>query len=174
MLLLKSMETKKTKIAFVTTGGTIDKDYASCAGTYNFEIAEPAIERILECVNPVFEYGIISVLKKDSMDMNDDDRKKVYDVCDKIDYERIVITHGTDTMLKTAEVLSELENKIIVLVGSSKPERFKDSDANFNLGVAIGAINVIQNNGVYVAMNGRIYNWDKCTKIAETGRFVEK
>ncbi len=161
------------KITFVTTGGTIDKDYASCAGTYNFEIAEPAIKKILHNINPNFEFEIISVLKKDSLDMDDKDRQLVFDTCKDVKNNKIIITHGTDTMVKTAKKLSSIKNKTIILLGSSKPERFKDSDASFNVGTAVGAINCLEN-GIYVAMNGRVYEWHECQKNKETGQFICK
>ncbi len=157
-------------LTFVTTGGTIDKDYASCAGTYNFEISEPSIKRIVCQINPKFEYEIVPVLRKDSLDMDDNDRQLIYDACKDIKNNKIIITHGTDTMVETAKKLSELKDKVIILVGASKPEKFKDSDAPINIGVAIGGINVVEP-GVYIAMNGRIFSWDNVMKNAETGEF---
>lgn len=159
------------KITFVTTWGTIDKDYASCAGNYNFEIGEPAINRILEKVNPNFLYEVISILKKDSMDMDEKDRDLIFDVCKDIKNDKIIITHGTDTMVKTGERLSKIKDKVIILVGSSKPEKFKGSDASFNVGCAVGAVNCMKN-WVYIAMNGRIYDWNNCQKESETGQFI--
>jgi len=161
------------KITFITAGGTIDKDYASSAGTYNFEIAEPAVARILQNINPNFEYEIIPVLKKDSLDMDDDDRQLLFDACSKTDNDKIIITHGTDTMVKTAEKLSTVNNKSIVLFGSSKPERFNNSDASFNLGAAVGVINCLKE-GVYISMNGRVYEWHECQKELKTGQFIKK
>ena len=160
-------------ILFITTGGTIDKDYPRCAGTYNFEISNPAIACILKDINPVFKYNIISILKKDSLDMTDNDRKLIYDVCDSSENDKIIITHGTDTIIKTAKKLSALKDKVIILTGASKPNKFRDSDAPFNIGVAIGAINIIKN-GVYICMNGVVYNWNECKKDAYSGKFVSK
>ncbi len=161
------------KITFVTTGGTIDKDYASCAGTYNFEISEPAIKDILAKINPNFGYEIISVLKKDSLDMDDKDRDLVFDVCNDLKTNKIIITHGTDTMVDTAKRLSSIKDKVIILVGSSKPEKFKGSDASFNVGCAVGAINCLKK-GIYVAMNGIIYDWHSCKKEQGSGQFICK
>ena len=161
------------KIIFLTAGGTIDKDYASCAGTYNFDIAEPAIERILKNINVNFDYEIIPVLKKDSLDMDDKDRALLLEKCQKIDNDKIIITHGTDTMHKTAEVLSVLSEKLIILTGATNPERFKCSDADINIGIAIGAINILSK-GVFIAMNGRVYKWDEFQKQSDTGIFIEK
>lgn len=160
------------EITFIQTGGTIDKDYAQKAKVYNFEISEPAVKRMLRRFNPNFRYKVISVLRKDSMDITKEDREKIYAVCKNAKNDRIIITHGTDTMVETAKRLRSIRDKTIVLVGASKPEKFYDSDAPFNLGTAIGAINVL-NKGVYIAMNGRIYTPHKCKKQEETGRFID-
>jgi L-asparaginase len=161
------------KIAFIQTGGTIDKDYPRATGGYAFEIGEPAVKRILQRINPNFDFEIISILKKDSLDITEEDRKKIYDACEKTEANRIVITHGTDTMIETAEKLSSIKGKVIVLTGAMKPEKFIDSDASFNVGMAVGAINVLRN-GVYIAMNGRIYPWNKAKRNSQTGQFSEK
>ena len=161
------------KITFIQTGGTIDKDYPKLAKGYGFEIGEPAVKRILEKVNPNFGFEIISILKKDSLDITDEDREKIYEVCVKADSDKIIITHGTDTMIETAKKLSEIKNKVIILTGAMKPEKFSDSDASFNIGTAIGAVNILEN-GVYIAMNGRIYSWDRCKRDLKTGQFIEK
>ena len=161
------------KIAFVQTGGTIDKDYPKATGGYAFEIEEPAVKRILEKIDPNFDFEVISVLRKDSLEITEVDRKKIHDACERIAADRIVVTHGTDTMIKTAEKLSGIKGKVIVLTGAMKPERFVDSDAAFNLGTAVGAVSVLRK-GVYLAMNGRIYPWNKVKRNSKTGQFVEK
>lgn len=161
------------KITFIQTGGTIDKDYPKLAKGYGFEIGEPAVKRILEKVNPSFRFEIISVLKKDSLDITEEDKEKIYEVCVKADNDKIIITHGTDTMIETAKKLSAIKNKVIILTGAIKPERFSDSDASFNIGTAIGAVNILEN-GAYIAMNGRIYSWDRCKRDLKTGQFIEK
>ena len=161
------------KIAFIQTGGTIDKDYPKTTGGYAFEIGESAAKRILQRINPSFDFEIVSILRKDSLDITEEDRKKIRDACEKIAVDKIVVTHGTDTMIETAEKLSSIKGKVIVLTGATKPEKFVDSDASFNLGTATGAINVLRN-GVYIAMNGRIYPWNKVKRNRETGQFVEK
>lgn len=160
------------RIVFFTTGGTIDKAYLKRKGTYNFDILEPSVKYILRNVEPNFKYDIVSLLKKDSLDINNKDRQLIFSACKKIKADKVIITHGTDTMLNTAEKLSKIKDKIIILVGASQPERFKETDADFNVGMAVGAINILSK-GVYVAMNGRIYNWDKCEKL-DSGHFVEK
>ena len=160
------------KIIFITTGGTIDKTYSKNIGTYNFDISNPTINFILKNVEPNFEYEVVSVLKKDSLDITDEDRQLIFDSCKDANSDKIVITHGTDTILETARTLSNLKDKTVVLVGAAQPERFKETDADFNIGMAVGAINVLSK-GIYVAMNGRIYEWNKCQKL-NSGHFVEK
>lgn len=160
------------KIVFIQTGGTIDKDYPRKDKGYAFEIGEPAVERIMQKVHPNFDFNVVSVLKKDSLDITDSDRGKIYKACLKTDSKKILITHGTDTMIETAKKLGTIKNKVIILTGAMKPEKFSDSDAAFNVGTAIGALNVLDK-GVYIAMNGRIYPWNKVERNMETGEFVE-
>ena len=160
-------------IKVFAAGGTIDKDYASKAGVYNFEISEPAISDILGNANPNANYEIESLLKKDSLDMTDEDRQIIYDACKSESCSKIIITHGTDTMVETARKLSSIKGKVIIIVGASKPAKFLNSDAPFNIGAAFGAVSIL-NEGVYIAMNGRIYHWDNAIKNNENGRFEFK
>ncbi|MBP6884901.1 MAG: asparaginase [Candidatus Pacebacteria bacterium] len=159
-------------ILFLQTGGTIDKDYEKGRKAYLFEITDPAVERVLKRTHPNFDFRVVSITKKDSLDLTDDDRELIFQACEKSPEKNIVITHGTDTMTVTAELLTKVKDKTIVITGASRPERFTDSDAPFNLGCAISAVQTLQS-GVYIAMSGRIYDWDKCEK-AEDGQFVEK
>jgi L-asparaginase len=158
------------KILFIQTGGTIDKDYAKGANVYNFEIADPAVKRILESVNPSFEYEIVTIAKKDSQDLNEQDRDNILKACQNSPETHIIITHGSDTMDITAKILTTIENKIIVITGSSRPERFSDSDASFNIGTAIGALYNLRP-GIYIAMHGLVLPWDKIHKNPQTGQF---
>lgn len=161
------------KITFIQTGGTIDKDYPRKTKGYAFEIADPAVSRILQRANPNFEFEVITVLRKDSLEITDAEREEIFQACKKAGGDKIIVTHGTDTMIETAKKLTAIKNKAIVLTGALLPERFSNSDAHFNVGAAIGAINVLSN-GVYVAMNGRIYAWDQCERDMSTGWFIEK
>jgi L-asparaginase len=158
------------RISIIQTGGTIDKDYPRKTKGYAFEISGPSIERILKKVNPAFNYQIFSVFKKDSLDITEEDRHKLVKICSELTDNKIIITHGTDTMIETGKFLINLKDKTIVLTGAVTPERFKDTDAEFNAGVAIGAINVLQN-GVYIAMNGIVIPVGKCMRDPETGMF---
>jgi L-asparaginase len=159
------------KILFIQTGGTIDKDYPKSTKGYAFEISEPAVRQILERINPAFEYEVISLLRKDSMDLTVKDKKKIFEECEKADTDKIIITHGTDTMIDTAIFLTEVEKKTIVITGAFKPEKFTNSDADFNVGAAIGAINVL-GYGVYIVMNGMVYSYDKVKRDKASGKFI--
>jgi L-asparaginase len=161
------------KLLFIQTGGTIDKDYPRASKGYAFEITTPAVERILKNINPCFEYEILPLLQKDSLDLTTQDRDLIYEACLKNDAEKIIITHGTDTMIETAKHLAAIKDKVIIVTGAMRPERFSNSDASFNLGVAIGAINVLPE-GIYIAMNGRCFLYDKVQRNAKTGQFLEK
>ena len=161
------------KIVFIQTGGTIDKEYPKSTKGYAFEIGEPAVLRILAKVNPAFSYQLISILRKDSMEITDDDRAKIFQVCRKVTSDKIVITHGTDTMIKTAKKLSTISKKTIVITGAMRPEKFSDSDAMFNVGSAVTAVESLPR-GVYICMHGRVYSWDRVKRNMKTGQFVGK
>ena|SRR3989338_338405 len=160
-------------VKIFTVGGTIDKIYAQAKGTMNFSFGEPAIAELgAEKITLNFDYDIERLLAKDSLEMTDKDRGLIKKACEETTADKILITHGTDNMIDTAQVLSDIPDKLIVLTGASQPYRFRESDAEFNIGVAIGALNTLEC-GVYIAMNGRVYEWDKCEKRSD-GRFVEK
>lgn len=160
------------KITFIQTGGTIDKDYPQTSRGYAFEISEPAVKRILEKLNPVFEYNIITALQKDSLDITTKDRQLILQLCITAKNSKIIITHGTDTMMETAETLHSITDKTIIITGAMRPERFTNSDAPINIGVAIGAVASLPH-GVYIAMHGQVYSWNDVTRDPETGQFIE-
>ncbi len=155
-------------------GGSIDKDYPANGAAYAFEISEPAVDRILDTANPSFAHRTIALCKKDSADIADEDREKLLSTCQEATEDLIIVTHGTDTVIETAGYISAINNKTIVLTGAMKPERFINSDASFNIGVAIGALPTLPQ-GVYIAMSGLVLPWDN---IKETGqqpvRFIQK
>lgn len=158
------------KVLFIQTGGTIDKDYAKVWKAYAFEIEDPAVTRVLGRVNPAFTYRVATACRKDSMDMADDDRQAVLELCAQAPETHIIVTHGTDTMAQTAEALRDLQGKTVVITGSARPERFENTDAHFNVGVAMGAVAVLPP-GVYIAMNGVVSRWDSVRKDPKTGQF---
>jgi len=158
-------------ILFIQTGGSIDKDYPKVTKGYAFEITKPAVARIITNARPGFSYEIIELLKKDSQDITDSDRKLIYETCKKARQKKIVITHGTDTMIETAKVLSSIKDKAIVLTGSIVPEKFKGTDADFNVGSAVGALSALPN-GIYIAMHGRVVAYSKAVRELKTGQFT--
>ena len=160
-------------LLFIQTGGTIDKDYPKSTKGWAFEISEPAVERILKKLNPSFKYTIKSVLKKDSLEITDQDRLLLYNKCKAANENKIIITHGTDTMIETAVFLSKLNEKTIVLTGAMRPERFSNSDADLNVGVSLGAVQTLSF-GVYISMNGWVLPFDQVVRNMETGQYHKK
>lgn len=158
------------KILFIQTGGTIDKEYEQGAKAYSFIISTPAVERILSKAGPSFEYRVISVAKKDSMDLLETDRQAIVEACLNAPEKYIIITHGTDTMNDTAQALNAVKGKTIVITGALLPERFYNSDADFNIGTAVGAISALAD-GIYIAMSGMVMEWAKLQKDSTTGQF---
>ncbi len=155
-------------IVFYTTGGTIDKVYFDKNSSY--EIGESLLMKTLSEANIIFNYNIKTVLKKDSLDMTEEDRKLIYSNLKSDPAKKIVLTHGTDSMVETAQKLEGIKEKVIVLTGSMTPARFKESDAVFNVACAIIAVQLL-NPGVYIAMNGSIFKSDNVIKNVEKGRF---
>ena len=155
-------------IRFITTGGTIDKVYFDALS--QFEIGDSQIKHILTEGLADFDYDVVPLLQKDSLDMTAEDRTKLRDVIAADEAERFVITHGTDTMPETAEVLADLEGKTIVLTGSLSPARFKSTDAIFNVGMAVAAVQVAVP-GVYIAMSGQVFSAGKVRKNRAENRF---
>jgi L-asparaginase len=156
------------KLKFLTTGGTIDKVYFDAKSEY--EVGPPQIVEILREAHATLDFEVESILRKDSLDMTNEDRQLIRQKIEADPCTRIVITHGTDTMIQTAKALLGLAGKTIVLTGSMQPARFKSTDATFNVGVAIGAAQVLPS-GVYVAMNGQVFDPLKARKNIAEGRF---
>ena len=158
-------------IAVLTTGGTFDKIYFDANSEYS--IGEPCISSILDEGNVTSEFRIKSILKKDSLDINQKERELIKKSVIECEEERIIIIHGTDTMVETAKFLEEIKDKTIVLTGSMQPARFKKTDAIFNPGFAFAAALSLEN-GIYIAMNGRIFNSNNVRKNIDLGRFEGK
>lgn len=155
-------------IKFITTGGTIDKLYFDASSEYR--IGEPIIGSLMDEANSQLTYKVQSVLKKDSLEMGDKDREIIYKAVENSVTPRIIITHGTDTMIETARQLKTIEGKTIVLFGAMQPARMRCSDAVFNLGFAIACVQTLPE-GVYIAMNGQVFDPDKAIKNKELARF---
>lgn len=158
------------KIKIFSVGGTIDKVYFDKLSEY--QVGFPSIRDILEALPIAFEYEIESLLRKDSLDMTDEDRALIRARVEADPADKILITHGTDRMVNTGQALGDIPGKCIVLTGAMEPAHYKSSDAVFNVGVAIGAISSMPD-GVYIAMNGRIFDPFKCRKNRDRGIFEE-
>ena len=159
------------KIKIFTTGGTIDKIYFDQKSEY--EVGDPQANGVLERANVVLDYEVESIIRKDSLDLTDEDRELIMQKVASTPLKRIVITHGTDTMIDTAKVLKKISGKTIVMTGSMYPAQFRDSDAVFNIGCAVTAAQIL-GPGVYIAMNGRIFKPPHVQKNVELNRFEEK
>jgi L-asparaginase len=152
----------------ITTGGTIDKIYYDEKSDY--QIGEPEIARILTDMKVAFRWQVQPLLRKDSLQLDDDDRELIRRAIEASDAKHILITHGTDTMTETAKVLEGVTGKVIVLTGALNPARFIGSDAVFNIGCAVGAVQSMDP-GVWIAMNGRVWDPKKVRKNREANRF---
>ena len=158
-------------IKILLTGGTIDKHYYESTGELGF--VETYIPEILKLGRNRSDVDVQKVMLKDSLAMDDNDRTVIQAFCENAIQDKIVITHGTDTMVKTARVIADSNlSKTIVLVGAMVPFVFKHSDAVFNMGFAMAAVQTLPQ-GVYVAMNGRIFDWDKVIKNTALGVFED-
>ena len=142
-------------LCIVTTGGTIDKIYFDDKSDY--QIGAPQIGEILHALGVGFRFDVVPVLRKDSLHITDDDRDLIRRMIEAQPTRHILVTHGTDTMVETAKALAAISDKVIVLTGALNPARFMGSDAVFNIGCAVGAVQTLSA-GIYIAMNGRI--WD--------------
>jgi L-asparaginase len=157
-----------SKLLIITTGGTIDKIYFDDKSDY--QIGEPQISQILHAMHVAFDFEVSALMRKDSLHLDDRDRALIRDVAAASDASHILITHGTDSMVETAAALRDIENKTIVLTGALNPARFRDSDAIFNIGCAVGATQSLPP-GVYIAMNGKVWLPDQVRKNRRENRF---
>ena len=158
-------------IAILTTGGTFDKIYFDANSEYS--IGEPCISSILDEGNVMSDYRVQSILKKDSLDITHNEREIIKKSVIECEEERIIITHGTDTMVETAKFLEDIEEKTIVLTGAMQPARFKKTDAIFNSGFAYAAALSLEN-GIYIAMSVQIFNSNNVRKNIDLGKFENK
>ncbi len=156
------------QLLIVTTGGTIDKIYFDDKSDY--QIGDPQIGRILEELGVGFRFSVIPIIRKDSLHINEGDRELIRATIAAQSVRHVLVTHGTDTMVETANVLAQIPDKTIVLTGALNPARFRGSDAEFNIGTAVGAVQSLPA-GVYIAMNGRIWDPLKVRKNVAANRF---
>lgn len=157
-------------IKIFTTGGTIDKIYFDAKSTY--QVGEPNISRVLAELPLELDYTVTSLLRKDSLEMTPADRNRVIAAVQSAEEEQIIVTHGTDTMVDTAKALQKIAgDKTIVLTGALEPALFKTSDAMFNIGCAIAAVQSLPP-GAYITMNGRIFESGNVVKNVALSRFM--
>jgi L-asparaginase len=155
-------------LLIVTTGGTIDKVYFDDKSDY--QVGEPQIGRILGELGVAFGFRAIPLIRKDSLHIDAADRELLRATIAAQEEDMVLVTHGTDTMVETAKVLASIPGKTIVLTGALNPARFRGSDAEFNIGTAVGAVQSLPP-GVYIAMNGRIWDPAKVRKNVDANRF---
>lgn len=158
------------KIKIFTTGGSIDKHYSTQVS--DFIVGDPQIAQLLQDGNVAVEYEVEPLTQKDSLDITEEDRQRIVERVNDDPDHRILITHGTDTMIETAKSLSTISDKVIVLTGAMQPAAFKHSDAPFNIGGAILSVQFLPE-GVYIVMNGRLFDPFKTRKSVEMDRFEE-
>jgi L-asparaginase len=173
-------------VHILTMGGTIDKDYPKLLGGYSFEYGEEAAAtRILHThPNLGITYDVTSVCKKDSLEMTNADRDllvvSIRKILTRSSVARIVITHGTDTMIETARYVhmrisgDNPFDFVITFTGATKPERFVDSDASFNLGAAISATSICSPGSIMICMNGNAIPVGECTRDEKLGIFIRR
>ena len=157
-----------SKLLIITTGGTIDKIYFDDKSDY--QVGEPQISLILHAMNVAFDFEVTALMRKDSLHIGEKERNLIHATVEASDASHILITHGTDSMKETAKVLEAVEGKTMVLTGALNPARFRDSDAIFNIGCAVGAVQSLQP-GVYIAMNGKVWIPSEVRKNVKANRF---
>ena len=155
-------------LLILTTGGTIDKIYFDDKS--NYQVGDPQIGDILKEFAVAFPFTVVPMMRKDSLHINQSDRELLKATIEQREESHILITHGTDSMVETAKVLASIPNKTIMLTGALNPASFRGSDAEFNIGTAVGAVQSLPP-GVYIAMNGRIWDPTKVVKNVAANRF---
>lgn len=159
------------KIKIITTGGTIDKLYFDAKSQY--QVGDPQVGEVLKEANVAVEYDILSLMRKDSLDLTDADRGRIFQAVAECTETRVIVTHGTDTMIQTALVLDRIPEKTVVLTGAMQPAKFRYTDAVFNIGAAVTAVQLLPP-GIFIAMNGRIFDPHNSRKNVDLNRFEER
>lgn len=157
-------------VRIVTTGGTIDKTYFDRLS--EFEVGDSQVDRVLIEANVTFRWLVTPLLRKDSLDLTDEDRALIVEAVAGASERLVLVTHGTDTMIETARALqaAPMGDKVVVLTGSMQPARQRDSDAVFNIGFAVGVLRTSPP-GVHLAMNGQVFPPDDVRKNRDANRF---
>jgi len=158
-------------VRILITGGTFDKEYDEITGKLYFK--DTHMREILDLGRSKLEVKIRTLMLLDSLEMTDHDRDVILDNCRRVSENQIVITHGTDTMTETGKVIANAKlEKTIILTGAMIPYKFGSSDGLFNFGGALAFAQALPH-GVYIAMNGRYFDWNKVEKNKKTGVFEE-
>jgi L-asparaginase len=158
-------------IKIIITGGTFDKEYNELTGELFFN--KTHVPEMLKLGRSRLELRIVELMMRDSLLLTDSDIKIICDVCQNSEEGKILITHGTDKMVKTAKVLGQfIINKTIVLTGAIIPYAFGSSDGMFNLGSALAFVQTLPY-GIYITMNGKIFHYENVRKNKENGNFEE-
>lgn len=155
-------------LEILTTGGTIDKVYFDKKS--NYEVGDPFVEELLHKMNVNISFKVKSLMRIDSLDMTDNHREKILNYIMNSNANNFLITHGTDSIVETAIYLKKISDKTIVLTGSLKPAIFIDNDAIFNVGSALTSAQILKN-GVYIVINGQVFNPDNVRKNLEKNIF---
>ena len=159
------------KIKVFTTGGTIDKIYFDANS--EFQVGDPQVTRVLQEAGVTLDIEVEPIVRKDSLDLTEEDRQLIRAFVEREPASRILLTHGTDTMVQTANWLERIPGKTIVLTGALQPATLRVSDAFFNIGFAVAAVQLLPP-GVYIAMNGRVFDPRVTVKNRVHNRFEEQ
>lgn len=163
--------TNAQPLLVLTTGGTIDKAYFDALSAY--QVGDPQVGRILETGRMACPYEIRELMRKDSLDLDDADRARIAQAVAEAPGRPVVITHGSDTMTQTAAALGDVGDRAVVFVGAMAPARFAETDAPFNLGMAVATAQIAPP-GVYITMSGTVFPADKVVKNRAKGQFVAR
>ena len=156
------------KLQIFTTGGTVDKVYFDALSEY--QIGDPVVGSVLDRMKVGFEFCVDELMRLDSLDMTDVHRQTIQQRVSDSDAEYILIMHGTDGMVETAGWLGDITNKKIIFTGAMQPAAFAETDAVFNIGCAVGALQVVAD-GVYIVMSGQVFAADQVVKNRAEHRF---
>lgn len=159
-----------SKLHVFTTGGTIDKVYFDALS--EFQVGETALDHILKEANFSAPYEITSLMRKDSLELTDEDRAILREAIAASKSDNILVTHGTDTMVKSANALGDMPNTTIVFTGAMQPASLRSTDAVFNIGFALACTQIMPP-GIYIAMSGRVFKATNVRKDRDAQRFVE-
>lgn len=159
---------QRTRVKIFTTGGSLDKGYSTKESA--FVVGKPRIDALLREANVAFEFEVESLLQKDSLELTDQDRELIRRKVEGDPARYILITHGTDTMALTGRHLKGIQGKTVVLTGAMQPAAFKVTDAHFNIGFALAALQLLPP-GIYLAMNGAVFDPETARKNPRLDRF---